>query len=86
LKEERLAMTLNDLIARVRRLEKLTQGLALEVALWKECNDPLLYLERKAYLHSIQDALAAAERARQILAGTCQRLGSKAVPGAVHRN
>jgi hypothetical protein len=67
-------MTLTDLIARVRRLEKLSQGLALESLAWKECNDPLLYVERKAYLRGIQDALTGTEAARQALAGACQRL------------
>ena len=42
-------MTVSDLEARVRRLEQLTRGLAKEVVRWKEGNDPLLYLERKAY-------------------------------------
>ena len=42
-------ITLADLSARVRRLEQLTRGLAKEVMLWKGCNDPLLYMERRAY-------------------------------------
>jgi hypothetical protein len=65
---------LADVAARVRRLEELTRGLAKEVSLWKEGNDPLLYLERKAYLGAIQDALAGVEGARVVLARARQRL------------
>jgi hypothetical protein len=63
-----------DLAARVRRLDQLARGLAKEVALWKSCNDPLLYLERKAYLNAIQDALAGTEAARVALVKARQRL------------
>jgi hypothetical protein len=48
----------------VRCLDELSRGLAKEVVLWKECNDPLLYLERRAYLGAIRDALAGVEEAR----------------------
>jgi hypothetical protein len=57
-------MTLRDLTARVGRLDELSRVLAKEVVLWKECNDPLLYLERRAYVGAIQDALAGVEEAR----------------------
>jgi hypothetical protein len=63
-----------DLKARVRRLDQLSRGLAKEVTLWKACDDPLLYLERKAYLHAIQDALAGVEAARVVLVKANQRL------------
>jgi len=65
---------LTDLKARVRRLDELTRGLAREVAIWKEADDPLLYLERRAYLKAIQDALAGVESARVVLARARQRL------------
>ncbi len=65
---------LADLKARVRRLDELTRGLAQEVAIWKEADDPLLYLERRAYLKAIQDALAGVESARVVLARARQRL------------
>jgi hypothetical protein len=68
-------MTLRDVIARVRRLDQLSRGLAKEVVLWKECNDPLLYLERRAYLGAIRNALAGVEEARVALAKARQRLG-----------
>lgn len=67
-------MTLTDLSARVQRLEQLTRGLAKEVVLWKECNDPLLYLERKAYLEALQTGLAGLDEARVVLARVLQRL------------
>ena len=67
-------INLADVTARVRRLDELTRGLAKEVVLWKECNDPLLYLERKAYLDAIQDALAGMESARVVLAKARQRI------------
>ena len=67
-------MNLADLKARVHRLDELSRGLAKEVTLWKSCNDPLLYLERKAYLGAIQDALAGVEAARVLLAKVRQRL------------
>jgi hypothetical protein len=67
-------MNLVDLKARVSRLDELSRGLAKEVTLWKACNDPLLYLERKAYLNAIQDALAGVEAARVLLAKVSQRL------------
>jgi hypothetical protein len=63
-----------DLRARVARLDQLARGLAKEVTLWKSCNDPLLYVERKAYLSAIQDALAGIEAARVALAKVMQRL------------
>ena len=63
-----------DVEKRLRRLEELARGLSKEVALWKEGNDPLLYLERKAYLDAIQDALAGVEAARVVLARALQRM------------
>ncbi len=71
-------MTLADLAARVRRLDELMRGLAKELALWKEGNDPLLYLERQAYLKAIQEALAAIETARVVLAKARQRTAREA--------
>jgi hypothetical protein len=65
---------MRDVEARLRRLEELTRGLAKEVTLWREGNDPLLYLERRAYLSGVQDALAGVEAARVVLAKACQRL------------
>jgi hypothetical protein len=63
-----------DLLARVRRLDELTRGLARELALWKQGNDPLLYLERRAYVNAMQDALAGLEEARVVLSQVVQRI------------
>jgi hypothetical protein len=70
-------MNLNDLTARVQRLDQLARGLAREVWMWKRGNDPLLYLERKAYLNAIQDALAGIETARVVLSRVKQRLAEE---------
>jgi hypothetical protein len=81
-------LCLTDVVARVRRLEELTRGLSREVSLWQEGNDPLLYLERKAYLGAIQDALAGVESARVVLARARQRLegdGKMEGPGCARR-
>ncbi len=67
-------MNLEDISARVGRLDELARGLAKEVSLWKKGDDPLLYLERKLYLNAIQDALAGIEEARVVLARARQRL------------
>lgn len=65
---------LTDIDGRLQRLEQLTRGLAREIVVWREGSDPLLYLERRAYLNSIQDALAGLEAARVILARASRRL------------
>jgi hypothetical protein len=67
-------MNETDLQGRVRRLDQLARGLAKEVTLWKAGDAPLLYLERRAYLNAIQDALAGVEAARVVLARARQRL------------
>jgi hypothetical protein len=67
-------MNLEDFKARVRRLDKLARGLVKELTLWKACNDPLLYLERKAYLTAIRNALAGVDAARVVLAGVVRRI------------
>ena len=67
-------MDTNDIERRIARLDELSRGLAKEVVLWKGADDPLLYLERRAYLHAIQDALAGVEGARVALARARQRL------------
>jgi hypothetical protein len=68
-----------DVDKRVRRLENRTRGLSQEIALWKEGSDPLLYLERRAYLNAIQDALAGIEAARVVLGRASQRISTSPV-------
>jgi hypothetical protein len=79
-------MNLASLAARTRRLDELARGLAKEIILWKECNDPLLYLERKAYLNAIQDALAGIEAARVVLVRVRQRLEKETPSGTPRRS
>jgi hypothetical protein len=69
-------LQLHDLKGRIARLEKLARGLALEAALLKDGDGPLLYRERRAYLKGIQDALAGAEAARVVLEGAVKRMES----------
>jgi hypothetical protein len=59
---------------RVERLDELSRGFAKEIVLTRAANDPLLYLERRAYLNGISDALAGVEAARVALARARQRL------------
>jgi hypothetical protein len=66
-------ITLADVSARINRLDELVRGLAKELASWKTDSDPLLYLERQAYLSAIQAALKGIETARVVLARACQR-------------
>jgi hypothetical protein len=65
---------LQHLKGRINRLEKLSRGLALEVAALSEGNDSLLYRERRAYLKAIQEAQAGLELARVTLAGAVRRM------------
>jgi hypothetical protein len=67
-------MNLDDLRVRVKRLDRLSLGLAKELVLWKPCNDPLLYRERQDYLAAIRQALSGVEGARVILAKAAHRL------------
>ena len=59
-----------------QRLDQLSRGLAKEAWLFRigAGNDPMLYLERKAYREAIADALAGIEKARVTLAKVIQRL------------
>jgi hypothetical protein len=70
-------ITAEALQTRQRRLEKLTLGLAREVQLWKDGDDPLLFTERRAYLKAIQDALAGLDEARVVLARAGQRIAGR---------
>ena len=59
---------------RIGRLDELSRGLAKEVVLMKAGDDPLLYLERQAYLRALWSATGALENARVILARARQRI------------
>jgi hypothetical protein len=71
-------MDVSRIRARHARLDQLSRGLAKEVVVIKDADDPLLYLERKAYLDALQDALAGVESARVVLARALHRLGGRA--------
>jgi hypothetical protein len=58
---------------RIERLEQLSKKLAREIVVIAGAEDPLLYLERRAYLNGLQAALAGIEGARVVLAGARQR-------------
>jgi hypothetical protein len=67
-------MTQQAIAARVRRLDDLGRGLAKELVQIREADDPLLYVERKAYLAALGRILAGVEEARVVLARARQRL------------
>jgi hypothetical protein len=67
-------MNLQDITARVKRLDKLSRGLAKEEVMVRHCHDARLYRERQDYLKAIRDALAGVEAARVALAKAKQRL------------
>jgi hypothetical protein len=77
-------MNLPDLAARCRRLDALTIGLMPEHAAIAEGNDPLLYLERRAYFAAVRSAVSGLESARVVLAKARQRIegaGCRETPG-----
>ena len=63
-----------DVWLRIQRLEELTLDLHRDRVAWEKAEDPLLYLERRAYLAAIRTALQGVEDARVVLAKACQRL------------
>jgi hypothetical protein len=71
-------MTQDDIAARVDRLEQLSIGLAKEIWLWQQCNDPLLYVERREFLTAMRDAHSGIESARVALVHAKQRLAELA--------
>jgi hypothetical protein len=73
-------MTLQAIAARVERLDELSRGLAKELTLIREADDPLLYVERKAYLGALGRVLSGVEEARVALARVRQRLEGGRAP------
>ena len=63
-----------DMAAPARRLGRLALGLMKEVVLIREADDPLLYLERLAYVEALRGAVDGLEGARVTLAGALQRI------------
>lgn len=62
---------------RVDRLEALSRELALEITQWRAAQDPLLYLERRAVIVAMQDALSGVETARVLLVKASLRLAGQ---------
>ena len=67
-------MNSQDLRARMRRLEKLVNGLCLEESLWRKCSAPVLATERQEYMDAIHEAIHGLETARVTLAKVLSRL------------
>jgi hypothetical protein len=67
-------VTLRAIAARVDRLDELSRGLAKELTLIRQADDPLLYVERKGYTEALQRVLSGVEEARVVLARARQRL------------
>lgn len=67
-------MTPTDLSARCQRLASLAMGLSRECHIIDKGDDPLLYLERRAYLLALTAAVGGLESARVVLAKARQRI------------
>jgi hypothetical protein len=67
-------MTLHHIGARIKRLDALFLGLQREVSLIAKGDDPLLDLERQAYLRGLHCAASGLENARVMLAKARQRI------------
>jgi hypothetical protein len=67
-------MNLTDLRSRIRRLEELAAGLSKELALWKDSNAPVFYVDRLEYLEGIDQAIHGLETARLAMVKVCQRI------------
>jgi len=61
-------MNREDLRARIRRIEKLVNGLGCEGSLVRECSAPVLALDRLEYIAAIHRTITALEDARITLA------------------
>jgi hypothetical protein len=60
---EKTGMTTADIAARVRRLNRLARGLALELHNVGKADDPMLSTERQQYLTAMRSVLQGAEGA-----------------------
>jgi hypothetical protein len=67
-------MEVRQLLVRLARLNLLSRGLRREIVRWERCDDPLLYLERKALLAALLQTWGGVEGARVALAKACRRL------------
>ena len=67
-------MTTAAIAARVRCLNQLSLGLAREISIVDKADDPMLYLERRAYLDALLATVRGVEAARVALVKAWQRL------------
>jgi hypothetical protein len=67
-------MRVKHISARIKRLDALFLGLHQEIAKIAKGDDPMLYLERQAYLKALYSTTAALENARVILARARRRI------------
>jgi hypothetical protein len=67
-------MTLHHISARIRRLDSLFPGLHQEIAKIAKGDDPMLYLERQAYLRALRAAAAGLKSACVVLARAGPRI------------
>jgi hypothetical protein len=67
-------MDLRHIGSRIQRLETLILGLSKETIYFKNCDSPLLHMERQAYLDGLLDACAGLESARLALVRAKTRL------------
>jgi hypothetical protein len=71
---EKTGMIAADISARVRRLDALSRGLALELHNVSKADDRMLYVERREYLAAMRRVQAGVEEARVVLAKARQRI------------
>jgi hypothetical protein len=67
-------MTLEQSAARIERLDELSRGPGKELVLVGKADDPLLYVERRAYAEALHRVLSGVEGARVVLDQARQRL------------
>jgi len=80
-------MNAADITAPVCRLDHLSRGLALDISTVGKADDPMLYLERQAYLGGLRKTLAGLESARVAPVKARQRIEGReaaARPLGVH--
>ncbi len=72
---------LHDIKVRLPRLRERIDGLAREIALWKQSEGPLLPLERHQYLEGLYDALAGLDEGLRVLGKAAERIEALGLHG-----
>lgn len=73
----KITVTEEQAWARIERLSQLSHNFMGECCLIRKGEDPLLYLERRAYLDALARGIAGLEKARVVLAVARQRVRRK---------